>query len=81
MAKTTLTERVAKLEERVDNGLKYISKEIKEMKDNHLHTLQTDMDALQMKVNALTVKVAVIVAVASFIASAIIEVISRFIFR
>lgn len=59
-----IVERVAKLEERVDSGMGYINKELKEIKDNHLHTLQTDVNDLKIKVNTLTVKISIIVSVA-----------------
>jgi hypothetical protein len=50
---TNMGERIAKLEERVDGGLGYINRELAEIKNNHLHTLQTDVTDLKMKVNTL----------------------------
>ena len=74
---TTMIERIAKLEERVDGGLGYINKELAEIKDNHLHTLQTDMTDLKMKVNTLTVKVRAGVASATIL----VAVVLRFLLR
>lgn len=70
-------ERVAKLEERVDGGLEYIGKELKEIKDNHLHQLQSDVSELKIKVNTIAVKVSVAVAVATIL----IDLALRFLFR
>jgi len=70
-------ERVAKLEERVDGGFEFVSKELKEIKDNHLHQLQTDVSELKLKVNTIAVKVSVAVAVATIL----IDLAFRFLFR
>lgn len=64
---TYMGERIAKLEERVDGGLGYINRELAEIKNNHLHTLQTDVTDLKIKVNTLTVKVSVGVAIATIL--------------
>ena len=76
-----ILERVARLEERVDNGLKYIREQIDEIRDNHLHALQTDIGDLKKQVSALTVKMAAIIAIASLIAGAIVEVLFRYVFK
>lgn len=70
-------ERVAKLEERVDGGFKFIGKELKEIKDNHLHQLQSDVNDLKIKLNTITVKVSVAVALATIL----IDLAFRFLFR
>jgi|SaaInlStandDraft_4_1057021.scaffolds.fasta_scaffold51872_2 hypothetical protein len=70
-------ERVAKLEERVDGGFGFIGKELKEIKENHLHQLQADVSDLKIKVNTITVKVGVVVAVATIL----IDLAFRFLFR
>jgi len=57
-----IIERVAKLEERVDTGFGYIKEELKEIKENHLHTLQNDVSDLKIKVNTLTIKIGLLVA-------------------
>jgi hypothetical protein len=64
---TNMGERIAKLEERVDGGLGYINKELVEIKENHLYHLQADVTDLKMKVNTLTVKVSVGVAIATIL--------------
>jgi len=70
-------ERVAKLEERVDGGFKFVGKELKEIKDNHLHHIQDDVNELKIKVNTIAVKVSVAVAVATIL----IDLAFRFLFR
>ncbi|MCA9371666.1 MAG: hypothetical protein H6773_02720 [Pseudomonadales bacterium] len=70
-------ERVAKLEERVDGGFKFIGKELKEIKNNHLHQLQDDVSELKIKVNTIAVKVSVAVAIATIL----IDLAFRFLFR
>jgi len=70
-------ERVAKLEERVDGGFKFVGKELKEIKDNHLHQLQSDVSDLKIKLNTITVKVSVAVAIATIL----IDLAFRFLFR
>lgn len=70
-------ERVAKLEERVDGGFKFIGKELKEIKDNHLHQLQDDVSELKIKVNTIAVKVSVAVAIATILT----DLAFRFLFR
>jgi len=70
-------ERVAKLEERVDGGFKFVGKELKEIKDNHLHHIQDDVNDLKIKVNTIAVKVSVTVAVATIL----IDLAFRFLFR
>ena len=70
-------ERVAKLEERVDGGFKFVGKELKEIKDNHLHQIQADVNDLKIKVNTIAVKVSLAVAVATIV----IDLAFRFLFR
>lgn len=59
-----IVERVAKLEERVDLGMEFLKGELKEIKDNHLHTLQKDVSDLKIQVNTLMVKIGIIVSAA-----------------
>lgn len=70
-------ERVAKLEERVDGGFNFVGKELKEIKDNHLHQIQADVNDLKIKVNTIAVKVSLAVAVATVL----IDLAFRFLFR
>lgn len=70
-------ERVAKLEERVDGGFEFVGKELKDIKDNHLHQLQSDVSDLKIKVNTIAVKVSVTVAIATIL----IDLVFRFLFR
>lgn len=70
-------ERVAKLEERVDGGFNFVGKELKEIKDNHLHHIQADVNDLKIKVNTIAVKVSLAVAVATVL----IDLAFRFLFR
>ena len=72
-----IIERVAKLEERVDSGMKYINEDLKDIKENHLHTLQKDVSELKIQVNTLMVKIGIIVSVATIL----IDFIFRFLFR
>ncbi len=72
-----IIERVAKLEERVDGGFGYIKEELKDIKENHLYTLQTDVNDLKIKVNTLAVKMGVIVAVVTIV----IDIAIRFLFK
>lgn len=74
---TEIVERVAKLEERVDSGFGYIKEELKEIKENHLHTLQADVSDLKIKVNTLTVKIGVAVTIATIV----IDFVFRFLLR
>lgn len=60
-----IIERVAKLEERVDSGMKYITEDLKDIKENHLHTLQKDVSDLKIQVNTLMVKIGIIVSAAT----------------
>lgn len=60
-----IIERVAKLEERVDSGMKYINEDLKDIKENHLHTLQKDVSELKIQVNTLMVKIGIIVSAAT----------------
>jgi NADH/NAD ratio-sensing transcriptional regulator Rex len=70
-------ERVAKLEERVDGGFEFVGNELKDIKDNHLHQLQSDVSDLKIKVNTIAVKVSVAVAIATIL----IDLAFRFLFR
>jgi uncharacterized protein YsxB (DUF464 family) len=72
-----MLERVAKLEERVDGGFGFVNKELKEIKENHLHQLQTDVSDLKVKVSTLTVKISIAAAVATIVG----DFIFRFLFR
>jgi hypothetical protein len=72
-----MLERVAKLEERVDGGFVYLNKELKEIKDNHLHQLQSDVSDLKVKVNTLAVKV----SIAASIAMILVDLAIRFFFK
>ncbi len=72
-----IIERVAKLEERVDSGFGYIKEELKEIKENHLHTLQKDVSDLKIQVNTLMVKMGIIVAVVTIV----IDIAIRLIFK
>ena len=62
-----MLERVAKLEERVDGGFGYVNKELKEIKENHLHQLQADVSDLKVKVSTLAVKISIAAAVATIV--------------
>ena len=62
-----MLERVAKLEERVDGGFGYVNRELKEIKENHLHHLQTDINELKLRVNTLAVKISIAAALATII--------------
>lgn len=72
-----MLERVAKLEERVDGGFGYLNKELKEIKENHLHHLQEDVSDLKLKVNTLAVKISIAAAVATIIG----DIVFRLIFK
>lgn len=72
-----MLERVAKLEERVDGGFGYVNKELKEIKENHLHQLQADVSDLKIKVSTLAVKISIAAAVATIVG----EFIFRLLFR
>jgi hypothetical protein len=72
-----ILERVAKLEERVDGGLGFIGKELKEIKENHLQHLQADVSNLKIQVNTLAVKISVTVA----IATVLVDLAFRFFFK
>lgn len=74
---TDVVERVAKLEVRVDLGMDFLKGELTEIKNNHLHTLQADVNDLKLKVNTLAVKMGVIVAVVTIV----IDIAIRFIFK
>lgn len=62
-----MLERVAKLEERVDGGFGFVNKELKEIKENHLHQLQADVSDLKIKVSTLAVKISIAAAVATIV--------------
>ena len=72
-----MLERVAKLEERVDGGFGFVNKELREIKENHLHQLQSDVTDLKIKVSTLAVKVSVTASIAMII----VDVVFRFLFR
>lgn len=72
-----MLERVAKLEERVDGGFGFLNKELREIKENHLHQLQTDVTDLKIKVSTLAVKVSVTASIAMII----VDLVFRFLFR
>lgn len=72
-----MLERVAKIEERVDGGFGYLNKELKEIKENHLHHLQRDLSDLKLKVNTLAVKISIAAAVATIIG----DIVFRLIFK
>jgi len=76
-----LLERVAKLEQRVESELANIKKSIDDIKDNHLHTLQSDVSDLKIKLNTLTVKVSAIVAIATVTVNIVLEVVFRFLIK
>ena len=72
-----MLERVAKLEERVDGGFGFVNKELKEIKENHLHQLQTDVTDLKIKVSTLAVKVSITASIAMIV----VDLVFRFLFR
>ena len=72
-----MLERVAKLEERVDGGFGFVNKELKEIKENHLHQLQTDVSDLKVKVSTLAVKISIAAAVATIIGDFIFRLLFR----
>jgi len=72
-----MLERVAKLEERVDGGFGFVNKELREIKENHLHQLQADVTDLKIKVSTLAVKVSVTASIAMII----VDLVFRFLFR
>ena len=72
-----MLERVAKLEERVDGGSGFVNKELREIKENHLHQLQADVTDLKIKVSTLAVKVSVTASIAMII----VDLVFRFLFR
>ena len=72
-----MLERVAKLEERVDGGFGFVNKELREIKENHLHQLQSDVTDLKIKVSTLAVKVSVTASIAMII----VDLVFRFLFR
>ena len=77
MSNFDIVERVAKLEERTDLGFKFVNETLKDLKDNHLHTLQTDVDDLKLKVNTIAVKISVAVA----IITVVIDIVFRVFFK
>ena len=72
-----MLERVAKLEERVDGGFGFVNKELREIKENHLHQLQSDVTELKIKVSTLAVKVSVTASIAMIV----VVLVFRFLFR
>ncbi|EKD62946.1 MAG: hypothetical protein ACD_52C00006G0002 [uncultured bacterium] len=72
-----MLERVAKLEERVDGGFDFVNKELKEIKENHLHQLQADVSDLKVKVSTLAVKISIAAAVATIIGDFIFRLLFR----
>lgn len=72
-----MLERVAKLEERVDGGFGFVNKELREIKENHLHQLQADVTDLKIKVSTLAVKVSVTASIAMIV----VDLVFRFLFR
>lgn len=72
-----MLERVAKLEERVDGGFGFVNKELKEIKENHLHQLQADVTDLKIKVSTLAVKVSITASIAMIV----VDLVFRFLFR
>ena len=72
-----MLERVAKLEERVDGGFGFVNKELREIKENHLHQLQSDVTELKIKVSTLAVKVSVTASIAMIV----VDLVFRFLFR
>jgi len=73
----SMLERVAKLEERVGGGFGFVNKELKEIKENHLHQLQMDVTDLKIKVSTLAVKVSVTASIAMIV----VDLVFRFLFR
>ena len=72
-----MLERVAKLEERVDGGFGFVNKELREIKENHLHQLKADVTDLKIKVSTLAVKVSVTASIAMIV----VDLVFRFLFR
>ncbi len=72
-----MLERVAKLEERVDGGFGSVNKELKEIKENHLHQLQADVSDLKVKVSTLAVKISIAAAVATIVGDFIFRLLFR----
>ncbi|HXK52987.1 hypothetical protein H6802_03140 [Candidatus Nomurabacteria bacterium] len=72
-----MLERVAKLEERVDGGFGFVNKELKEIKENHLHQLQADVSDLKIKVSTLAVKISIAAAVATIVGDFIFRLLFR----
>ena len=73
----SMLERVAKLEERVGGGFGFVNQELKEIKENHLHQLQSDVTDLKIKVSTLAVKVSVTASIAMIV----VDLVFRFLFR
>ena len=72
-----MLDRVAKLEERVGGCFGFVNKELKEIKENHLHQLQMDVTDLKIKVSTLAVKV----SIAASLTMIVVDVVFRFLFK
>lgn len=77
----SLVERVAKIEERVDNKFDYLGSELKTIKENHLQHLQKDVTDLKIQVATLAVKVGLITAVAVAAIEIIVRITEHFILK
>jgi len=77
----SLIERVARIEERVDNKFDYLGDELKTIKENHLQHLQKDVTDLKIQVATLAVKVGIITAVAVAAIEIIVRIAEHFILK
>lgn len=77
----SLIERVARIEERVDNKFDYLGGELKTIKENHLQHLQKDVTDLKIQVATLAVKVGIITAVAVAAIEIIVRIAEHFILK
>lgn len=57
----------AALKQEVKSGFKYIEKELKDIKNNHLHTLEEKMTTMQVKIATITTRQTIVLSIAVFI--------------
>ena len=64
---------MAALQQEVKGGFRYIGEEIKDMKKNHLHTLEVDMRKMRIKLAKTTLRLTIVISIAVFIISVLVN--------
>ena len=69
-----LDKTTASLQEEVRSGFKYIGKELDDLKNNHVHTVEEEVKKLRIGMARMTTRLTITISIAVFIITIIVNV-------